>query len=50
VYEELPCTDIELIEESFDSIPWLCYSLCLDDIMLMNVCFLLYIFFYMLCM
>jgi hypothetical protein len=39
VYEEHPCTDIELIEESFDSIPWLCvYSLCVD-VMLMNVCF-----------
>jgi hypothetical protein len=26
---EHPCTDIELIEESFDSNPWLCvYSLC----------------------
>jgi hypothetical protein len=22
LYKELPCTDIELIEESFDSIPW----------------------------
>ena len=37
---EHPCTDIELIEESFDSNPWLCvYSLC-DDVMLMNVLFL----------
>ena len=45
-----PCTDIELIGESFDSNPWLrVYSLCID-VMLMNVCFLLYIFFYMLCM
>ena len=26
---EHPCTDIELIEERFDSNPWLCvYSLC----------------------
>ena len=29
---EHPCIDIELIEESFDSIPWLCViSLCVDD-------------------
>jgi hypothetical protein len=28
LYEEHPCTDIELIEESFDSIPWLCVILC----------------------
>jgi hypothetical protein len=48
--EEHPCTDIELIEESFDSIPWLCvYSLCID-VVLMSICFLSYIFFYMLCM
>jgi hypothetical protein len=47
--EEHPCTDIELIEENFDSNPWLCvYSLCVD-VMLMNVCFLLCIFFDMLC-
>jgi hypothetical protein len=45
-----PCTNIELIEESFDSISWLCfYSLCVD-IMLMNVYFMLDICFYMLCM
>jgi hypothetical protein len=49
--KEHPCTDIELIEEKdliqrFDSNPWLCvYSLCID-IMLMNICFLSYICFY----
>jgi hypothetical protein len=37
---ENPCTDIELIEESFGSNPWLCvYSLCVD-VILMNVCFM----------
>ena len=41
---------IELIEESFESNPWLCViSLCID-VLLMNVCFLSYICFYMLCM
>jgi hypothetical protein len=50
LYEEHPCTGIELIEESFDSISWLCVvSLCID-VMLMNIYFLSYIFFYMLCM
>jgi hypothetical protein len=40
----------ELIEESFDSNSWfVLFSVYLMD-MLMNVCFLLYIFFYMLCM
>jgi hypothetical protein len=44
-----PCTDIELIGESFDSNPWLCvYSLCID-VMLMNICFLSYICFYICC-
>jgi hypothetical protein len=48
--KEHPCTDIELIEERFDSNSWLCvYSLCID-VMLMNICFLSYICFYMLCM
>jgi hypothetical protein len=38
----------ELIEESFDSNSWFCVvSLCID-VMLMNVYFQLYIFFYML--
>jgi hypothetical protein len=42
---EHPCIDIELIEESFDSVPWLCvYSLCVD-VILMNVCLLLCICF-----
>jgi hypothetical protein len=45
-----PCTDIELIEESFDSIPWLCVIPLCIDIMLMNIFFLLYICFDMLCM
>ena len=45
-----PCTDIELIEESFDSNPWLCvYSLCVD-IILMNICFMSCISVYVLCM
>jgi hypothetical protein len=40
----------ELIEESFDSNSWFCVvSLCID-VVLMNVCFLSHIFFYMLCM
>ena len=35
---EHPCTDIELIEESFDSNPWLCvYSLCIE-VVFINVC------------
>jgi hypothetical protein len=47
---ENPCTDIELIEESFDSNPWLCvYSLCID-VMFMNIFFLSYMCFHMLCM
>jgi hypothetical protein len=40
----------ELIEESFDSNPWFsAISLCIDGL-LMNVCFLSCICFYMLCM
>jgi hypothetical protein len=36
---EHPCTDIELIEGSFDSSSWfVLFSLCIVD-MLMNVCF-----------
>jgi hypothetical protein len=41
----------ELIEGSFDSNSWFVLFLCVFDVdMLMNVCFLSYIFFYMLCM
>jgi hypothetical protein len=50
LYEEHPCTKIELIGEGFDSIPWLCViSLCVD-VMLINICFLLCTCLYMLCM
>ena len=47
LYEEHPCTGIELIEESFDSISWLCViSLCIDcyayEYLLPVIRFLLY--------
>ena len=48
--KEHPCTDIELIEESFEFKSMvMCCSLCID-VSLMNVCFLSCICFYILCM
>jgi hypothetical protein len=51
LYEEHPCTDVELIEESSDSNSWLVLFLCVYCYVLMECLFYCYAFaLYMLCM